>query len=401
MSLRPVIVDVDVGTDDAWAILLLLPNETRCNFKIKAITCVFGNSSDIRNIGKNVLRLLEAASRLDVSSEFHKTLIQDLVLFLQIPVYLGCGKPLDMRDEYLEKNFHGYDGWCDLKHDSEPDMSLIQEKHAVNAMEEIISREKNVIVICLGPLTNLAKLYRMFPATSRKIEEIFIMGGSRYGKANLGDYAEFNFGLDALAASIVLESSPCLISLLPLETMENSNYIPKSWRFDVVGKIDNKITRLMNPVERKAYKDKYEWGPFDMYCAAAFIEPKIVRQAHNFYMTIELNGVKRGQAVIHHSKRSDFNVRVIEKIDVERLKGLVMETVNAATNEVSRYRRNIPSEPPTTWYSLQSYAVSPWIVPAVVFSHCNLSFYSQPIEVQVKVHWRCPCCGRCHSCGRC
>lgn len=63
---RSVILDVDVGTDDAWAILLLLNNEIKSNFKIKAITCVFGNSS-VGNIGKNVLRVLETVDRLDVS----------------------------------------------------------------------------------------------------------------------------------------------------------------------------------------------------------------------------------------------------------------------------------------------------------------------------------------------
>lgn len=65
MTSKSVILDVDVGTDDAWAILLLLNNEKKENFKIRAITCVFGNSS-VGNIGKNVLRVLETVDRLDV-----------------------------------------------------------------------------------------------------------------------------------------------------------------------------------------------------------------------------------------------------------------------------------------------------------------------------------------------
>lgn len=69
---KSVILDVDVGTNDAWAILLLLNNEIKANFKIKAITCVFGNSS-VKNIGKNVLRVLETVDRLDVSISFHRT----------------------------------------------------------------------------------------------------------------------------------------------------------------------------------------------------------------------------------------------------------------------------------------------------------------------------------------
>lgn len=62
---KSVILDVDVGTDDAWAILLALNNESKCNFKVRAITCVFGNST-VDYIGKNVLRVLDTVNRLDV-----------------------------------------------------------------------------------------------------------------------------------------------------------------------------------------------------------------------------------------------------------------------------------------------------------------------------------------------
>lgn len=66
-SIKPksVILDVDVGTDDAWAILMALNNESKANFKVRAITCVFGNAA-VDYIGKNVLRVLDTVNRLDV-----------------------------------------------------------------------------------------------------------------------------------------------------------------------------------------------------------------------------------------------------------------------------------------------------------------------------------------------
>lgn len=66
-SLKPksVILDVDVGTDDAWAILMALNNESKANFKVRAITCVFGNAA-VDYIGKNVLKVLDTVNRLDV-----------------------------------------------------------------------------------------------------------------------------------------------------------------------------------------------------------------------------------------------------------------------------------------------------------------------------------------------
>lgn len=67
---KSVVIDVDVGTDDAWAILLALSHEKRLNFKVRAITCVQGNST-VDNIGKNVLCVLNTVDRLDVSVFMH------------------------------------------------------------------------------------------------------------------------------------------------------------------------------------------------------------------------------------------------------------------------------------------------------------------------------------------
>lgn len=67
---KSIIMDVDVGTDDAWAILLALNHEKRLNFKISAITCVQGNST-VNYIGKNALCVLNVVDRLDVSIKLH------------------------------------------------------------------------------------------------------------------------------------------------------------------------------------------------------------------------------------------------------------------------------------------------------------------------------------------
>lgn len=65
-----VIVDTDMGTDDAWALLMLLKAE-KCfqNIKILAITCVSGNTS-LENVVKNTYYMLHSAGRTDVGFEF-------------------------------------------------------------------------------------------------------------------------------------------------------------------------------------------------------------------------------------------------------------------------------------------------------------------------------------------
>lgn len=61
-----VIFDTDMGTDDAWALLMLLKAE-KClkNIEILAVTCVFGNTS-LDNVIKNTYHILHSMDRSDV-----------------------------------------------------------------------------------------------------------------------------------------------------------------------------------------------------------------------------------------------------------------------------------------------------------------------------------------------
>lgn len=61
-----VIFDTDMGTDDAWALLMLLKAEKYLkNIEILAVTCVFGNTS-VDNAIKNTYHILQSMDRSDV-----------------------------------------------------------------------------------------------------------------------------------------------------------------------------------------------------------------------------------------------------------------------------------------------------------------------------------------------
>lgn len=64
--MKRVIIDVDVGTDDAVALLLCLAADAKKIIKIEAITCVNGNTT-VDNVVCNVYRILAVAKRTDVS----------------------------------------------------------------------------------------------------------------------------------------------------------------------------------------------------------------------------------------------------------------------------------------------------------------------------------------------
>jgi inosine-uridine nucleoside N-ribohydrolase len=63
---RPVIIDCDPGSDDAWALVALLKAEPIKDYKILGITCCSGNTT-IDQTTLNALASLKLMNRLDVS----------------------------------------------------------------------------------------------------------------------------------------------------------------------------------------------------------------------------------------------------------------------------------------------------------------------------------------------
>lgn len=210
-------------------------------------------------------------------------------------------------------------------------MSILQTKHAVTAIHDLISENPNEItLIAVGPLTNVALTFKMYPDCVSKINEIFIMGGNYTGVGNATKCAEFNFHADPESVHIVLSNIKCPTVIVPWETCyKNSIYIPMEWRVDVLGAIDNEITRLMNAVDANIYPPRgyKHWLPCDALLVAVFLEPKIILKKNNYHATIELGGkFTRGQVVIDHLRREDDNTTFIEKIDQDLFQKMALWT---------------------------------------------------------------------------
>lgn len=305
--LRKVIIDLDVGTDDAWALLLLLKCEKKFNMKVEAITCTHGNT-DVHNVALNVLRILSAVGRLDV------------------PVYKGANESLITPAPAKPEHFHGIDGFGDLNFET-PDEKLIRTEHAVNELyRRILEDSENVSLIFVGPLTNLALCLKMYPEVRNKIKDLYIMGGNRHGVGNTTRAAEFNFWADPEAAHIVFNNVQCPITLFPWEScVSEHKTLSMDWRMGVLGKTSNKAVQMLNEVESKCYSEWMMWMPCDAFVAAAFVQPDIVIHAENFHVDIELAGtLTRGQMVLDHLKHNKENSRIIDKINCELFKLLML-----------------------------------------------------------------------------
>lgn len=66
--------------------------------------------------------------------------------------------------------------------------------------------DRPVTILALGPLTNLARLWRRNPAALQSVERIVVMGGAIDTSGNITPHAEFNFYSDPTAAKIIVES---------------------------------------------------------------------------------------------------------------------------------------------------------------------------------------------------
>lgn len=177
-----VLVDCDTGLDDALALMLLFRTP---GVRVHAVTCVNGNVG-VDHVTRNTLSVLDVAGAPDV------------------PVARGCPQPL--ASERVDASWiHGEAGLGSVVL-PESKRQLVPE-HAVELMRRtLMSAERPMTMIALGPLTNLAVLFTAHPEVKPKVERLVVMGGSAAAGGNDDAAAEFNFFADPEAADIVLRA---------------------------------------------------------------------------------------------------------------------------------------------------------------------------------------------------
>jgi purine nucleosidase len=182
---RTFLVDTDTASDDAVALIMAL---RAADVRVAAITTVTGNVP-VEQATRNALYTVELC-RADV------------------PVYAGSEKPL-LRPYQNATWFHGRDGLGD--HNYPPPRRTPEKLHAVDAIIQTIAANPGLVVVTLGPLTNLALALAKEPAIARQVGRFVIMGGAPCCEGNITPAAEYNIFVDPEAARIVM------LSGLPVE----------------------------------------------------------------------------------------------------------------------------------------------------------------------------------------
>ncbi len=81
-----------------------------------------------------------------------------------------------------------------------------QEMHAVDAIIETIEANPGLVLVTLGPLTNIALALSRKPGIATKVGRCVVMGGAPCCEGNVTPAAEYNIWVDPEAARIVMRS---------------------------------------------------------------------------------------------------------------------------------------------------------------------------------------------------
>jgi purine nucleosidase len=132
---------------------------------------------------------------------------------VDVPVFVGADRPLQ-RDPVFAIEVHGAGG---MGRAILPVSTADAQEDAVGFLVETLSaRSGEVVVIAVGPLTNLALAEQCEPGVLKKAKQVIVMGGSIAEPGNSSPTAEFNFYADPHAAQLLIRSGANVV-LVPLD----------------------------------------------------------------------------------------------------------------------------------------------------------------------------------------
>lgn len=281
------IIDTDIGDDidDAFALYLAL----RLNYDIVGITTVFQNTEKRARIVKKILKTFGRG-------------------YENVPVLSGYGKTFNGEENETEHLIQYSEELDDEKY--APD-----DNNPENAVDFLInSCEKygeNLVILAIGPFTNIAKAVQKSPSSFDKINKVVIMGGAFFKQ-----YADWNVFCDVQAAKIMFENCKnleCLgadVTHLLKLNFENSKIIS-----EYLGK--SATAEYVKELYRKwqDYTKTFAWlhDPLVIYYAT---HPEVCEMKEQSIIVIT-DGVAKGMTLnVDAYGKSYLNKKSYENIDL-------------------------------------------------------------------------------------
>lgn len=303
---RKFIIDTDWGIDDIQALFLSIKF-----LNVVGITTVAGNV-ELDKIVKNVAKVLEVSD-------------------VRIPIYRGAEEPL-IKDLMTAEGFHGIDGMGDSPElaDMQGYMDCVDE--SMLAAEFIVEKAKegNLNLMCIGPLTNVALAMCLDPDLPSKIDNIYMMGGTLYGKGNWTINAEYNFICDPEATYKVISSFKNM-HIIPWEAWVDFRIPPEmcgqffETRYPKV--------KFFGEVHKSNFIRNSLVEIWDGFAAIVAIDPSICTEYHELAATAFTQGDAAGQVSYAWPKytflysEDKVNWKVYHRFKLEETVNLLMKSL--------------------------------------------------------------------------
>ena len=274
---RAFLIDTDVASDDAVALIMALRAP---EVRVVAITTVAGNV-EVPQATQNALYTAELCGA-------------------DAPVFTGAEKPL-RRSHQSATWFHGRDGLGD--HGYAAPRRSPEKLHAVDAMIEAIEANPGLVVVTLGPLTNLALALTRKPAIAALVGRCVIMGGAPCCEGNVTPAAEYNIWVDPEAARIVMLSG-LPVELVGWQTCRGDAVLTEADIARVLG-FNNDLARFAiecNSRAREAYREQTGEDGIslpDPVAMSIALDPTVGNQWSEHYVDVETRSeLTRGMTVV-------------------------------------------------------------------------------------------------------
>ncbi len=307
---KKVIIDCDPGIDDAIALIMALFDP---RLEIVAITTCAGTVESDR-CTQNVLGLLE---KLDPP---------------RLP-RVGAGTDPDDAPVSDGRFLHGEDGLGNLG------FPPVQRHHLMPSEKLIADRIKadseKVTVLCLGPLTGLARAFQRDPSITEQVDKIVMVGGATHGIGDVTPSAEFNMHFDPSAATSVLRS-PTTKALIPLDV---TNQV--AFDFNLLECLPSKDTRaggILHPIVLhlfRSYRQKRAQETINLNAVigvAYLVEPMLFGSDELSIEVEEVGELTRGATIVDRRPFATNRpgIEIVTKVDADAVRDCVINGLKFA-----------------------------------------------------------------------
>ena len=248
----PLILDVDTGVDDALAIGYTV---NQPDAELLIVSTLAGNTS-VQNTTENSRRVLGLLGRSE------------------IPVHQGASRPL-CRPHRNAEHFHGRNGLGDAELPG-VDVHLGPDRGPAAILRLAKSRPGEIVLVCLGPLTNLAIALNVLPELPSLLRRLVVMGGSFINPGNVTPHAEFNIWADPEAAQQVFATRFPEAIAVGLDVTHQTNLARGHWQ--AANERTEPRARLLSAVCRQSFevRSQTDFHLHDQLATAVAIDSSLV-----------------------------------------------------------------------------------------------------------------------------